>query len=71
MQEDPKLDGVKYNIVVIIFFIPYGLLEVSSNVVPKMVRPSLWISFLVVAWGVVMALMSIVKKYEGLLAVDP
>jgi hypothetical protein len=67
MQEDLKLEGIKYNMVVMIFFIPYGLLEVPSNIVLKMVRPSLWISFLIVSWGIVMSLMSIVQNYGGLL----
>lgn len=36
-----------------LFFIPYALLEVPSNVVLKMLRPSRWLAALVVAWGTV------------------
>ncbi|KIW98242.1 uncharacterized protein Z519_01826 [Cladophialophora bantiana CBS 173.52] len=68
MQTDLNLMGIKYNVVVMVFFIPYGLLEVPSNIVLKMVRPSLWISFLIVAWGIVMTLMSQVQSYGGLIA---
>lgn len=42
--------------------------EVPSNIVLKMVRPSLWISVLLFAWGLVMTLMGVVNSYEGLLA---
>lgn len=38
-----------------------------SNIILKMVRPSLWISVLLFCWGVVMTLMGIIKTYEGLL----
>ncbi len=41
--------------------------EVPSNIILKMVRPSLWISVLLFCWGVVMTLMGIIKTYEGLL----
>jgi len=40
---------------------------VPSNIVLKMVRPSIWISVLMFLWGVTMTLMGIVKSYEGLL----
>lgn len=42
--------------------------EVPSNIVLKIVRPSLWMSILLFSWGIVMTLMGIVKTYEGLLA---
>lgn len=48
-----------------VFFFPYALLEVPSNMVLKVVRPSIWISAMVVAWGAVMTLMGIVRSYEA------
>lgn len=35
------------------FFIPYALFEVPSNIVLKLMKPSSWICLLVVAWGIV------------------
>lgn len=67
MQTDLDLQGLKYNTAVTIFFVPYALFEVPSNVVLKLMRPSLWISVLLFSWGLVMTLMGIVKTYEGLL----
>ena len=68
MQTDLNLQGLKYNTAVTIFFVPYALFEVPSNIVLKIMRPSLWISIILFSWGLVMTLMGIVKSYEGLLA---
>ncbi|KAL2844104.1 major facilitator superfamily domain-containing protein [Aspergillus pseudoustus] len=68
MEEDLNLDGPKYNIALMVFFIPYGLLEVPSNIVLKLLRPSIWIPCLVTACGIVMSLMGIVSNYGGLIA---
>lgn len=35
------------------FFIPYALFEIPSNVVLKLMRPSRWLTIMVVAWGTV------------------
>jgi len=48
------------------FFIPYALFEVPSNMVLKLLRPSLWIGILMLAWGTIMTLFGIVQSYAGL-----
>lgn len=53
MNEDLKLTGSQYNIALTAFFFPYSLFEVPSNVVLKLVKPSWWISILVLIWGTV------------------
>jgi hypothetical protein len=35
------------------FFFPYAIFEVPSNVVLKLMKPSIWISILMVTWGIV------------------
>ena len=76
--------GLKYNTAVTLFFVPYTLLEVPSNIVLKMMKPSRWIAILMFCWGLVMtfvvpcilvrlwltlsSLMGIVSSYSGLLA---
>ncbi|KAH8809451.1 major facilitator superfamily domain-containing protein [Xylogone sp. PMI_703] len=69
MAEDLHLTGTQYNIAVTLFFIPYSLLEVPSNIVLKITRPSVWISVLMFLWGIVITLTGIVHSYSGLLAV--
>lgn len=68
MDKDLGLTGVQYNIVLSIFFIPYILLEVPSNVVlKKFKRPSTYLGILVVSWGAVMTGTGFVKNFSGLM----
>jgi hypothetical protein len=43
--------GSDYNVALMIFFLPYILLEVPSNIIMKKIRPSLWLSGLMFFWG--------------------
>jgi hypothetical protein len=45
------MTGTQYNIVLMIFFVPYILLEVPSNIILKKVKPSTWLSGLMFFWG--------------------
>lgn len=67
MTKELRLTDGQYNLALTVFFITYSLFEVPSNVVLKMIRPSLWISILVVSWGVVMTLQGIVQGFHGLI----
>jgi len=67
MMEDLELTGPQYNIALTVFFFPYAIFEVPSNIVLKLMRPSLWICLLMVSWGVVMTLQGIVQNYHGLI----
>jgi hypothetical protein len=62
------MHGPQYNTAVTLFFVPYTLLEVPSNIILKMMKPSHWMSILMLAWGIVMTLMGLVNSYGGLLA---
>ncbi|CCF36649.1 hypothetical protein CH063_01541 [Colletotrichum higginsianum] len=66
MDKDLGLTGNQYNIASTIFFVPYIIFEIPSNIVLKKVRPSLWLSFLVLSWGTVMTLMGVVKNFQGM-----
>jgi hypothetical protein len=59
---------LQYNTAVTIFFVPYTLLEVPSNIILKKMRPSYWMAILMFCWGTVMTLMGVVSSYHGLLA---
>ncbi|KAI1496460.1 major facilitator superfamily domain-containing protein [Biscogniauxia marginata] len=66
MTEDLKLFGNRFNIALFVYFIPYILLEVPSNMIIKRVRPSLYLSSLMAAWGIVNMCMGFVQTYAGL-----
>jgi hypothetical protein len=59
---------LQYNTAVTIFFVPYTLLEVPSNIILKKMKPSYWMAILMFSWGTVMTLMGVVTSYGGLLA---
>ncbi|KAI5118029.1 hypothetical protein M0805_004894 [Coniferiporia weirii] len=66
MESDLHLTDSQYLIALTCFFFPYALFEVPSNVLLKKLRPSRWLSFLVLLWGVVMTLHGTAKNYGGL-----
>jgi len=51
LTDDLHLAGLQYNTAVTLFFPPYCLFEVPSNIVLKIIRPSLWLSILLFSWG--------------------
>ncbi|KAL8364835.1 hypothetical protein RB595_003894 [Gaeumannomyces hyphopodioides] len=70
LAKDLKLDGIQWNIVLSLFFVPYILLEIPSNIfLKKFSRPSVYLGILVTAWGVMMTLHGVVRNFGGLLAV--
>lgn len=60
---------MQWNIVLSLFFVPYILLEVPSNVLLKRcARPSIYMGVLVTTWGIIMTMHGVVTNYAGLLA---
>lgn len=53
MMEDLDLAGWQYNTALTVFFVPYVLFEIPSNMVLKVIRPSRWITIMIVSWGTV------------------
>lgn len=49
LHMNPK--GNKYNIALLIFFVPYILFEVPSNIIIRKISPSTWLSSIMVSWG--------------------
>ncbi|KAF4450077.1 retrograde regulation 2 [Fusarium albosuccineum] len=67
MNVDLGLTGAQYNMALTVFFFPYAMFEVPSNVVLKLMRPSWWMTILVVTWGTVLTMQGIVKNYDQLI----
>ncbi|KAH7928130.1 MFS general substrate transporter [Leucogyrophana mollusca] len=64
-----NLTGNRYNIALTMYYIPYCVFEFPCNLLLKVVRPSRWLPGLAILWGIVMALMSLVKTYPQLVTV--
>ncbi|KAI1855759.1 hypothetical protein JX265_012204 [Neoarthrinium moseri] len=70
MDKDLHLTGVQYNIALSLFFVPYILFEIPSNMLlKKFSRPSVYLGTLVTSWGVIMMCHGFVKNFAGLMVV--
>lgn len=51
LEKDLNMSGQDYNIALMVFFVPYILFEVPSNILIRKMAPSTWLSLLMVCWG--------------------
>ncbi|EAW07665.1 allantoate permease family MFS transporter [Aspergillus clavatus NRRL 1] len=68
LEKDLGMTGHEYNVALFVFFIPYILFEVPSNMVLKKVKPSWWLSGIMFAWGILTVCQGVTKSYQGLVA---
>lgn len=69
IQDDLNISGTQWNILLSLFFVPYIIFEVPSNILlKKFTRPSIYLGILAVGWGVMMTLHGVVSNWGGLLA---
>ncbi|KAF9225071.1 MFS general substrate transporter [Gyrodon lividus] len=61
-----NLTGNKYNIALMMYFIPFCFCQLPSNLVIQVIRPSRWLPGIMVVWGLVMMVMGFVKTYPQL-----
>ncbi|KAJ5596531.1 MFS transporter [Penicillium hetheringtonii] len=63
MNSDLGLVGNQYNIASTLFFVPYIIFEIPSNIMLKKARPSYWLAAQVVIWGIVMTCMGSISGF--------
>jgi MFS family permease len=70
LQKDLGLDaaGTQFNTALTIFFIPYIIFEIPSNILLKKLKPNVWLSACMFLFGLVTICQGLVKNYSGLLA---
>ncbi|ORY12692.1 major facilitator superfamily domain-containing protein [Clohesyomyces aquaticus] len=68
LTEDLKMKGSDYNIALFVFFVPYILFEVPSNLIIKKMAPSTWLSLIMILWGISTIGMGLVNTFGGLVA---
>ncbi|KAK3680478.1 hypothetical protein LTR37_021213 [Vermiconidia calcicola] len=69
LEEDLELTSTQFQTAVSILFVTYIASELPSNLVIKnYVRPSRWIAFITVSWGIAATLTGVVQNYGGLIA---
>ncbi|KIM90410.1 hypothetical protein PILCRDRAFT_812146 [Piloderma croceum F 1598] len=67
LEKDLKMTDKQYLMALTIFFFSYSIFEVPSNVFLKRLRPSIWLSLLMLLWGIMMTVQGLVHNYGGLL----
>ncbi|KAM0424554.1 hypothetical protein ACHAPT_010270 [Fusarium lateritium] len=68
MKEDLKLFGNELNLFTTYFNIGYCIMLIPSQIILTYVRPSLWLSTLEIAWGVITGLIAIVHNAKQIYA---
>lgn len=68
LDKDLGLTGNQYNTALTIFFVPYIIFEIPSNILLKRLRPHVWLSACMFLFGVVTVCQGLVQNYSGLLA---
>lgn len=67
LPKDLNLQGNQINTVLTIFFVPYVVFEIPSNLVLKKVKPHNWLTFCIVSFGFVMLAQGWVQNYGGII----
>ena len=67
LEKELKITSNQYNIALTIFFFPYALFEVPSNILLKRLRPSIWFPLITMLVGICMLSQGLVHNYQGLL----
>ncbi|KAJ5263564.1 hypothetical protein N7478_011169 [Penicillium angulare] len=60
--------GNKYNIALTIFFVPYIIFEIPSNILLKKFKPHVWLPLCMFGFGLVMVCQGLVQNWGGLMA---
>ncbi|KAI4167573.1 MAG: hypothetical protein LQ343_007112 [Gyalolechia ehrenbergii] len=68
LQDELNLENTQYNNALTIFFIPYIVFEIPSNVLLKKLKPHIWLSACMFLFGLVTICQGLVQNYSGLLA---
>jgi hypothetical protein len=67
LQKDLGLSSTQYSTALTIFFVPYVLFEIPSNVILKRLKPHVWLSACMFMFGVVTICQGLVQGYGGFL----
>ncbi|KAH9941927.1 MFS general substrate transporter [Amylocystis lapponica] len=68
LKADLKLVGNQYNTALVVFFVPYIVFEIPSNMMLKRFRPHVWLSFCMCLFGIVSICTGLTQNFSGLVA---
>jgi len=67
LAKDLDLQSVEYNTALTMFFVPYIVFEIPSNILLKKLSPRIWLSACMFCFGLVCMCQGFVQSYGGLL----
>jgi MFS family permease len=59
--------GTSFNVALLVFYIPYILVDVPSNLLVKKFRAGVYLPSLITAWGIVCLCMGFITSFAGLI----
>jgi MFS family permease len=65
---DLKLTGNKFNTALVVFYVPYILVDVPSNWIVKHFKAGRYLPTLLIGWGLVSTFLGFTKSFGGLVA---
>ena len=68
LPADLGLTGQQPNVALTVFFVPYIIFEIPSNILMKRFNPHIWLSGCILCFGIVMVCQGFVQTYSGLIA---
>ncbi|KAH6975707.1 major facilitator superfamily domain-containing protein [Ilyonectria destructans] len=68
LVEDLHMSDRDYNLALFVFFVPYILFEVPSNIIIRKVKPSTWLASIVTLWGIATIGQDLIQDLQGLIA---
>ncbi|TVY39106.1 putative transporter [Lachnellula subtilissima] len=68
LEDSLGMKSNDFDIALFVFFIPYILLEVPSNIIIKRIAPSTWLSGIMLFWGIATICQGLVTSFAGLVA---
>lgn len=68
LQKDLGISANQYSTALTIFFVPYVLFEIPSNIVLKRLKPHVWLSICMFGFGLVTICQGLVQNWGGFMA---
>ncbi|KAJ2980719.1 hypothetical protein NQ176_g2468 [Zarea fungicola] len=69
LLQETKMTAFQYTIALMVFLVAYAVFEVPSNYFLKRLRPSRWISFLMLSWGAITMGLAGAQNYATVTAI--
>lgn len=68
LATDLKLTGNKFNVALVVFYVPYIAVDVPSNWIVRHCQAGYYLPILLICWGMVSTFLGFTKSYGGLTA---